>query len=108
MDHSPDARVGICGRNMRHLIGMHDIRREQFAGMIGISPTGLSNLLQGRSAPRLRTAVNAARAFGISLDDLHADTARCLRAAAVAYDHAPVRALGNGSSVGEAEASPTV
>jgi transcriptional regulator with XRE-family HTH domain len=82
MESLSDARYSKAGRNLRHLIGMHDIRREQFAGMIGISPTALSSLLRGKSSPRLRTAVNAARAFGITLDDLHADTARCLRAGA--------------------------
>jgi hypothetical protein len=34
-----------------------------------------------------------AHAFGVSIDDLFADTATCLRAAAASYETAPIRQL---------------
>lgn len=82
-----------AGVNLRHLIGMHDLRRTELAAQMGISPTGLTNILNGRSEPTLRTAGRAAAAFGISIDDLYGDLPRCLRSASVAFETAPVRAV---------------
>ena len=36
---------------------------------------------------------DCAHAFGISIDDLFADTGTCLRAAAASYERAPIRQL---------------
>jgi len=82
---------GQAGRNLRHLIGMHDLRQGDLARFIGISPTGLANILSGRHEPTLRTAGRAAAAFGITIEELCGDRNRCLRAAVAAFDTAPVR-----------------
>ncbi len=79
------------GRNLRHLLGMHDLRRADLATHIGISATAVTNILQGRSEPTLRTALKAAAAFGISIDDLYGDLESCLRAALDAFETAPIR-----------------
>ncbi len=36
---------------------------------------------------------NCAHAFGVTIDDLFADTGSCVRAAARSYEHAPIRQL---------------
>ena len=79
---------------------MHDLRRAELAAYIGISPTGLANILNSHSEPTLRTAGKVAVAFGISLDELYGDLTRCVRAASVAFETAPVRSVrkGRGSS----------
>ena len=82
-----------AGRNLRHLIGMHDLRRAELAAYIGISPTGLANILNSHSEPTLRTAGKLAAAFGISLDEMYGDLTRCVRAASVAFETAPVRSV---------------
>jgi transcriptional regulator with XRE-family HTH domain len=81
------------GTNLRHLVGMHALLQREVAAYIGLSPQGLWNILNGRSEPRSRTVRECAHAFGISIDDLFADTATCLRAAAAAYELAPIREL---------------
>jgi DNA-binding XRE family transcriptional regulator len=92
-----DHESGV-GRNLRHLIGMHDLRRSDVAHEIGISPTGLTNILTGRSEPGMRTAIGMAAAFGVTIEDLYADLARCLRAGVVAFESAPIRKLARRSS----------
>ena len=82
---------GQAGRNLRHLIGMHDLRQGDLARFIGISPTGLANILSGRHEPTLRTAGRAASAFGITIEQLCGDRQRCLQAAVAAFATAPVR-----------------
>ncbi len=81
------------GANLRHLVGMHDLLQREVAGYVGLSPQGLWNILNGRSEPRSRTVRDCARAFGITIDDLFADTGTCLRAAARSYEDAPIRSL---------------
>ncbi len=46
--------------------------------------------------PLTRTVQLCAHAFGITVDDLLGDTGTCLRAAAAAYESAPVRTRGAG------------
>ena len=75
---------------------MHDLRRAELAAYIGISPTGLTNILNSHSEPTLRTAGKVAVAFGISLDELYGDLTRCVRAASVAFETAPVRSVRKG------------
>ena len=87
------------GENLRHLIGMHGLSQGELARFIQISASGLTNIVNGRSEPALRTARQAASAFGITVDELYEDLIRCLRAAAVAFDTAPVRSLRSGESV---------
>ena len=72
---------------------MHDLRRSELAAYVGLSPTGLANILNSHSEPTLRTAGKMATAFGISLDELYGDLTRCLRAASVAFETAPVRSV---------------
>lgn len=84
------------GRNLRHLLGMHNVSQQRLARYLGLSPQGLWNILHGRSEPRSRTAQGIAAAFGISLDVLFADTGSCLRAAAGVFERAPVRAAADG------------
>jgi transcriptional regulator with XRE-family HTH domain len=79
------------GANLRHLLGMHDLRQGDLAKHLGISVQALWNILHGRSRPRSATARRAADAFGISVEALDGDTGACLRAAAAAYEAAPVR-----------------
>jgi transcriptional regulator with XRE-family HTH domain len=86
-------REQAIGRNLRHLVGMHDLLQREVAAYIGLSPQGLWNILNGRSEPRSRTVRDCAHAFGISIDDLFADTGTCLRAAAAGYERAPIRQL---------------
>ena len=81
------------GANLRHLVGMHDLLQREVAAYIGLSPQGLWNILNGRSEPRSRTVRDCAHAFGITIDDLFADTGTCLRAAAESYEEAPIRSL---------------
>jgi transcriptional regulator with XRE-family HTH domain len=87
------AQPGRLGTNLRHLLGMHNISQRRLACHLGLSPQGLWNILHGRSEPRTRTAQRIARAFGITVDVLLADTGTCVRAAAGEFEHAPVRAL---------------
>src|SRR5437868_1934531 len=84
---------GAVGRNVRHLIGLHAVRQADLAGYVGISVQGLWNILQGRSEPRSQTAYSLAEAFGIGMDELFADTGSCVRAAAAAFESAPIRRL---------------
>jgi len=81
------------GTNLRHLVGMHDLLQREVAAYIGLSHQGLWNILNGRSEPRSRTVRDFAHAFGVSIDDLFADTGSCLRAAAASYETAPIRQL---------------
>ena len=81
------------GTNLRHLVGMHDLLQREVAAYIGLSPQGLWNILNGRSEPRSRTVRDCAHAFGVTIDDLFADTGSCVRAAARSYEHAPIRQL---------------
>ena len=67
--------------------------RRQVAAYIGLSPQGMWNILNGRSEPRSRTVRDCAHAFGVTIDELFADTGTCLRAAARNYEHAPIREL---------------
>jgi transcriptional regulator with XRE-family HTH domain len=86
-------RETAIGINLRHLVGMHDLLQREVADYIGLSPQGLWNILNGRSEPRSRTVRECANAFGISIDDMFADTGTCLRAAAARYESAPIRTL---------------
>ena len=88
-----NAGQSTIGANLRHLVGMHDLLQREVAGYIGLSPQGLWNILNGRSEPRSRTVRDCAHAFGITIDDLFADTGTCLRAAAESYEEAPIRSL---------------
>ena len=72
---------------------MHDLLQREVAAYIGLAPQGLWNILNGRSEPRSRTVRDCARAFGVSIDDLFADTGTCVRAAAEVYERAPIRQL---------------
>jgi transcriptional regulator with XRE-family HTH domain len=83
------------GTNLRHLVGMHDLLQREVAAYVGLSTQGLWNILNGRSEPRTGTVRDIARAFGVSIDDLFADTGTCLRAAAAGYEAAPIRTLAN-------------
>ena len=86
-------REQSVGTNLRHLVGMHDLLQREVAAYIGLSPPGLWNILNGRSEPRSRTVRDCARAFGVTIDDLFADTGTCVRAAAMHYEIAPIRSL---------------
>jgi transcriptional regulator with XRE-family HTH domain len=92
-------REASIGTNLRHLVGMHDLLQREVAAYIGLSPQGFWNILNGRSEPRSRTARDCAQAFGITIDELFADTGTCLRAAATSYEAAPVRGLADGSKL---------
>jgi len=92
------------GRNLRRLVGMHDLFQREVAAYIGLSPQGLWNILNGRSEPRLRTVRDCAEAFGITVDDLFADTGTCVRAAAATYERAPIRMLVDQEPLAAAEA----
>jgi transcriptional regulator with XRE-family HTH domain len=91
------------GINVRHLLGMHQLRQQQLARYLGMSPQGLWNILHGRSEPRSRTAQGIAAAFGITMDALFADTGSCVRAAAGVFERAPVRSLSELDDPGEDE-----
>jgi len=86
-------REHLIGTNLRHLVGMHNLLQREVAAYIGLSPQGLWNILNGRSEPRSRTVRDCAQAFGVTIDDLFADTGTCLRAAARSYERAPIRSL---------------
>jgi len=81
----------MIGSNLRRLVGMHGLHQREFAIYLGLSPQGLWNILNGRSEPRTSTAQRCAAAFGITIDDLFSETGNCLRAAAAAYERAPIR-----------------
>src|SRR3954453_14256390 len=81
------------GTNLRHLVGMHDLLQREVAAYIGLSPQGLWNILNGGSEPRSRPLRDCAHAFSVTIDDLFADSGCCLRAAAGAYERAPIRQL---------------
>jgi transcriptional regulator with XRE-family HTH domain len=82
-----------AGGNLRHLIGLHDLRQAHVAKYLEISPTGLAHILRGRYVPTLATASRAAAAFGITVDELCGERTRCLLAAVVVFDSAPIRAV---------------
>src|SRR3954451_20028690 len=92
----PPVSEHAIGKNLRHLVGMHDLLQREVAAYIGLSPQGLWNILNGRSEPRSRTVRDCARAFGVSIDDLFSDTGTCVRAAAAVYERAPRGALARG------------
>jgi transcriptional regulator with XRE-family HTH domain len=98
---------GRLGRNLRHLLGLHDVSQQDLARYLGLSPQGLWNILHGRSEPRSRTAHSLAVAFGVNLDVLFADTGTCVRAAAAVFERAPVRAVAERAG-GAADALPSV
>lgn len=81
------------GANLRRLAGMHALLQRELATYLGLSDQGLWNILNGRSEPRTRTVQLCAQAFGVTVDDLLGDTGNCLRAAARAYEQAPIRAV---------------
>jgi transcriptional regulator with XRE-family HTH domain len=86
----------MIGSNLRRLVGMHGLHQREFASYLGLSPQGLWNILNGRSEPRTSTAQRCAAAFGITIDDLFSETGNCLRAAAAAYERAPIRGFRRG------------
>ncbi len=88
-----DVEHGRLGRNLRHLLGLHDVSQQDLARYLGLSPQGLWNILHGRSEPRSRTAHALAVAFGVNLDVLFGDTGTCVRAGAAVFERAPVRAI---------------
>ena len=100
--HQPVAAASL-GTNVRHLLGMHQLRQQQLARYLGMSPQGLWNILHGRSEPRSRTAQRIAAAFGITMDSLFADTGSCVRAAAGVFERAPVRAISDAAEEGDDE-----
>ena len=100
--HQPVAAASL-GTNVRHLLGMHQLRQQQLARYLGMSPQGLWNILHGRSEPRSRTAQRIAAAFGITMDSLFADTGSCVRAAASVFERAPVRAISDAAEEGDDE-----
>lgn len=100
--HQPVAAASL-GTNVRHLLGMHQLRQQQLARYLGMSPQGLWNILHGRSEPRSRTAQRIAAAFGITMDSLFADTGSCVRAAASVFERAPVRAISDSAAEGDDE-----
>jgi transcriptional regulator with XRE-family HTH domain len=102
-----DVENGRLGRNLRHLLGLHDVSQQDLARYLGLSPQGLWNILHGRSEPRSRTAHSLAVAFGVNLDVLFADTGTCVRAAAAVFERAPVRAVAERAS-GVADELPSV
>ena len=71
---------------------MHGLLQRELASYLGLSEQGLWNILSGRSEPRTRTVQLCARTFGITVDELLGPTGNCLRAAALVYEQAPVRA----------------
>lgn len=83
---------GRVGTNVRHLLGMHGLHQVQLAEYLELSTQGLWNILHGRSEPRSRTAWNLAAAFGITVEDLFSETGPCVRAGALKFETAPVRA----------------
>ena len=91
---------GRLGRNLRHLLGLHDVSQQDLARYLGLSPQGLWNILHGRSEPRSRTAHALAVAFGVNLDVLFADTGTCVRAAAGVFERAPVRSIADRGPAG--------
>ena len=94
---------GRLGRNLRHLLGLHDVSQQDLARYLGLSPQGLWNILHGRSEPRSRTAHALAVAFGVNLDVLFADTGTCVRAAAGVFERAPVRSIADRGPAGSAQ-----
>ena len=94
----------VVGRNLRHLVGMHDLLQREVAAYIGLSAQGLWNILNARSEPGSLTLRKCAQAFGVTIDDLFADTGSCLRAAANSYEAAPIRTVADG----DAQAPATV
>ena len=82
---------GRVGTNLRRLLGMHDITQRELASYLGLSAQGIWNIVHGRSEPRAGTALRAAQAFGVGTDALFSDTGTCLRAAAEAFECAPIR-----------------
>ena len=101
MDNQTETTTMI-GSNLRRLVGMHGLHQREFASYLGLSPQGLWNILNGRSEPRTSTAQRCAAAFGITIDDLFAETGNCLRAAAAAYERAPIRGYRPGSETAAA------
>jgi transcriptional regulator with XRE-family HTH domain len=75
---------------------MHDLLQREVAVHIGLSPQGLWNILNARSEPGSLTLRKCALAFGVTIDDLFADTGTCLRAAAKSYEAAPIRTVADG------------
>src|SRR3954452_15089908 len=77
---------------------MHDLLQRQVAAHIGLSAQGLWNILNARSEPGSLTLRKCAYAFGVTIDDLFADTGTCLRAAANSYEAAPIRTAAHGNA----------
>jgi transcriptional regulator with XRE-family HTH domain len=75
---------------------MHDLLQREVAAHIGLSAQGLWNILNGKSEPGSATLRKCAHAFGVTVDELFADTGTCLRAAARSYEVAPIRVVADG------------
>ena len=59
--------------NVRRLRKSHDMTQEQLASILGVERATVAQWEAGTSYPRMGTAIELVRFFGISLDDLMAD-----------------------------------
>ena len=59
--------------NVRRLRKSRDMTQEQLAGILGVERATVAQWEAGMSYPRMGTAIELVKFFGISLDDLMAD-----------------------------------
>lgn len=59
--------------NVRRLRRSRDMTQEQLASVLGVERATVAQWESGMSYPRMSTAIELVRFFGISLDDLMAD-----------------------------------
>jgi hypothetical protein len=81
----------LIGENLRCLAGMHLTARKQVAQAWQISESAVGHIYAGRTSPSPGTMVLAAVSYGVSPEDLNRDTGTCIRAAAAAFERAPIR-----------------
>ncbi len=81
----------LIGENLRRVAGMHLLARKHFAPALCFSKSTVGNIYTGRHPPSAGTMVLISVLLGVSPEDLNGDTGSCIRAAAVAFERAPIR-----------------
>ncbi|HEY8627075.1 MAG TPA: helix-turn-helix domain-containing protein [Gaiellaceae bacterium] len=82
--------VHHVSENIRRLAGMFLVEQQRLARKAGVSRQSMHAIYARRSRPSAETALQIARAFGITVEDLYAEPRECLAAAIPKLYDAPI------------------
>lgn len=81
----------MIGYNVKRLLGLHDVRQDELADILGLSKQGVNNIIVGRSEPSLKTLKAMAAAFEVPIDALMTDDVNdCLNIGIKTLTTAPI------------------